>query len=146
MKQTCTLCARSSLLKTYSLAKAYDQTSEAALHSRFIGLARGYRTARRKDSHHVTDSHIILAQEFDADNPDYFMMQVFHVLHIQARIFASLRDGVPEINDRLLLETRIPGFIERVDRLFRRFREHFKQRHPKVARLIEADQQSHPAK
>ena len=75
---------------------------------------------------------MMLAQEFDGENPDHFMVQVFHALHIQARIFASLKDAVPEINDPLLLETRIPQFIERVDRLFRRFGEHFKQRHPKL--------------
>src|SRR5712691_2809329 len=115
------------ILETYSLAEVYDQTSGVALHSRFIGLARGYRTARRSDGHRITQSYIMLAQEFDGENPDHFMVQVFHVLHIQARIFASLKDAVPEINDPLLLETRIPQFIERVDRLFRRFGEHFKQ-------------------
>jgi hypothetical protein len=129
-----------SILETYSLAEIYDQTSGVALHSRFIGLARGYRTARRTDGDRVTDSHIILAQEFDDKNPDYFMVQVFHVLHIQARIFANLKDAIPELNDRLLLETRIPRFIERVDRLFRRFGEHIKQRHPNIARFIEANE------
>jgi hypothetical protein len=71
----------------------------------------------------------MLAQEFDEKEPDYFMVQVFHVLHIQARIFSSLKDAVPEINDPLLLETRIPQFIQRADRLFRRFGEHLKKRH-----------------
>lgn len=134
------------ILQTYDLAEIYDQTSGVALHSRFIGLARGYRTTRRTDGHRITDSHIILAQEFDDKNPDHFMVQVFRVLHIQARIFANLKDAIPELNDPLLLETRIPKFIERVDRLFKSFREHIKQRHPNIARLIEANEQSHPAK
>jgi hypothetical protein len=119
-----------SILRSYYLAEVYDQTSGEALHSRFIGLARGYTTTNHNDGYRATQSHLIRAQEFDVQEPDYFMVQVFHVLRIQAQIFASLKDAAPEINDPILLETRLPQFIRRVDRLFRRFGEQFKKHHP----------------
>ena len=125
------------ILVGYALAETYDQTSGVALHSRFIGVACGYRTARRQDGRRIIQSESILAQEFDGENPDTFMVQVFNILHIQARILARLSDAAPEINDPLLLETRLPQFIARVDSLFRHFGEHMKQRHPNIARLME---------
>jgi len=69
------------ILEGYALAETYDQTSGVALHSRFIGVARGYRTARRQDGHRIIQSESILAQEFDGKNPDLFMVQVFNILH-----------------------------------------------------------------
>lgn len=119
-----------SILRSYFLAEVYDQTSGEALHSRFIGLARGYRTTNHNDGYRATQTHLITAQEFDAQEPDYFMVQVFHVLRVQAQIFASLKDAAPEINDPILLETRLPQFIPRVNHLFNSFKEHFKKRHP----------------
>src|SRR5262245_45788687 len=71
-----------SILETYSLAEVYDQTSGEALHSRFIGLARAYRTTHHNDGYRATQSYLISAQEFDAQEADYFMVQVFHVLRI----------------------------------------------------------------
>ena len=121
-----------SILETYSLAEVYDQTSGEALHSRFIGLARGYSAVHYNDGYRVTQSYLIRAQEFDAQEADYFMVQVFHVLRIQGQIFTSLKDAAPEINDPILLETRLPQFIQRVNRLFEGFEEHFKKRYPVV--------------
>jgi hypothetical protein len=91
------------ILSTYNLSDTYDQTSGSALHSRFIGVARGYKSTRHKDGLRVTDHHMILAQEFDPNKPYYFMMNVFMVLRVQASIFANLRDTIPEIHDPLLL-------------------------------------------
>jgi hypothetical protein len=116
------------ILRRYNLAEVYDQTSGAALHSRFLGLARGFRTARRNHGNEITQLFTIVAQEFDGKNPDYFMTQVFWVLFIQARIFTSLKDAVPELTDPLLLETRLPNFVRRADQLFARFREVIQQR------------------
>jgi hypothetical protein len=85
-----------SILEAYSLAEVYDQTSGEALHSRFIGLARAYRTTHHNDGYCETESHLISAQEFDPQEADYFMVQVFHVLRIQGQIFTSLKDAAPE--------------------------------------------------
>jgi hypothetical protein len=115
-----------SILASYNLDFAYDQASASALHSRFIGLAHGFKTMRREEGHRVTDYHIILAQEFNPDTPDYFLVQVLHALRVQERIFSNLPDAAHEINDKILLETRIPQFRADVDHLF----EHFVKTRP----------------
>ena len=109
------------ILNTYNLSDIYDQTSGSTLHSRFIGVARGYKFARYKDGSCVVDSDKILAQEFDPEKPHYFMIVViFTVLRAQALIFANLHDSIPDINDPLLLETRFSQFIERVNQFMDR--------------------------
>jgi hypothetical protein len=103
------------ILKTYNLSDIYEHTSGAALHSRFIGLAQGYRSSSYEDGFRVIQMDRINLQEFDPDNPHRFMIEViFTVLRAQALIFANLRDAIPEINDPLLLETRFPQFINNV--------------------------------
>jgi len=97
------------ILNTYGLSNTYDHTSGAALHSRFIGLAQGYRSRSYTDGLRVIQEDRINLQEFDPENPHRFMIEViFTVLRTQALIFAKLRDAVPEINDLLLLETANP--------------------------------------
>ena len=63
---------------------------------------------------------------------------IFTVLRVQALILASLKDVVPEINDKLLLETRIPQFIERINRFLERVRAHFAQYFPGVSKKGDA--------
>jgi hypothetical protein len=116
------------ILGTYNLSDIYDQTSGSALHSRFIGVARGYKFARYEDGSHIIDSDKILVQEFDPEKPHYFMIVViFTVLRAQTLIFANLHDAIPEINDPLLLETRFLQFITRVNHFMARTRKHFSQ-------------------
>jgi hypothetical protein len=123
------------ILSTYRLSDTYDQTSGSALHSRFIGVARGYKSTRHEDGHRITYQHRINVQEFDPDKPHSFMLIVIiTVLHVQALILASLGDAMPEINDPLLLETRIPEFMGRVKHFLERAREHFAQYHPDIAK------------
>jgi hypothetical protein len=63
----------------------------------------------------------VKAQELDPDNPDLFLLIVLHVLRVQDRILRHLRTACPEINDRLLIETRIPAFARAVDALYTEF-------------------------
>jgi hypothetical protein len=106
------------ILGTYNLADTYDDTSDAALHSRLIGLAFGYTS--------IIDCDRILVQEFNPDEPHYFMIDViYRVLPTQARIFANLPDAVPEIKDLHLLKTRIPQCIEDISSFKERARAYF---------------------
>jgi hypothetical protein len=123
-----------SILGTYNLSDIYDQTSGSALHSRFIGVARGYKFTRYQDGLRIVDSDKILAQEFDPERPHNFMIVViFTVLRAQALIFANLHDAIPEINDPLLLETRFLQFITHVNQFMDRARKHFLQYYPNNA-------------
>jgi hypothetical protein len=119
------------ILRAYDLSDIYEHASSAALHSRFIGLAQGYKFARREDGLRIIQEDRINLQEFDPEHPHRFMIEViFTVLRAQALIFANLRDAVPEITDPLLLETRFPQFIEKVNQLMDRARKHFAQYFP----------------
>jgi hypothetical protein len=104
------------ILQSYNLASAYDRASGVALHSRFIGLARAFRYHERQESYRSTQTHSILAQEFDAKSPQFFLAEVLFVLRVQAHIFAHIQDALPEIIDPILLEPRIPQFCKKVAR------------------------------
>jgi hypothetical protein len=105
------------ILQSYDLAGDYDRCSAVADHSRFIGLARRFKLVTREDGHRRSQLHTILAQEFDKEHPHYFLVEVLFALRVQARILANIRDAAPEITDPILLETRIPRFLEGVARL-----------------------------
>jgi hypothetical protein len=125
-----------SILCAYNLSDIYDQTSGSALHSRFIGVACGYKFTSYEDSLRIVNSDKILTQEFDPAKPHYFMIAViFTVLRAQALIFANLPDAVPEINDPLLLETRFVQFITHVNHFMDRARKHFSQYLPNNTEL-----------
>ena len=122
------------ILRAYDLSDIYEHASSAALHSRFIGLAQGYKSACREDGLRIIQEDRINLQEFNPESSHHFMIEViFTVLRAQALIFANLRDAIPEINDPLLLETRFPQFIEKVNQLMDRAREHFAQYYPNGA-------------
>jgi hypothetical protein len=122
------------ILTAYDLSNTYDQTSGAAVHSRSIGVAHGYRSSRYQDGDHIIHQERINAQEFNPENPHWFMSEViFTILRAQALIFANLQDAIPEIKDPLLVETRFPQFIEKVNQLMDRAREHFAQYFPNGA-------------
>ena len=59
---------------------------------------------------------------------------IFTVLLAQAFTFANLHDAVPEINDPILLETRCPQLIERVNRFMECARQYFAQYYPDNAK------------
>jgi hypothetical protein len=96
------------ILGTYNLSDIYDQTSGSALHSRFIGVARGYKFTCYEDGLRIVNSGKILAQEFNPEKPHYFMIVViFTVLRTQALIFASLHDAIPHIPPDLVVTSGV---------------------------------------
>jgi hypothetical protein len=102
------------VLQQYNLLFAYDITSEAGVHCRLIGLAPGFSSTEMEEGYRRIHTVGISTQEFNAKYPQYFLSVVLFVLQVQARIFENVLDAAPEINDRLLIETRIPRFLEEV--------------------------------
>jgi hypothetical protein len=111
------------VLQSYDLASAYDIASGSALHSRFIGLARRFRLSQREEGGRTIQNYTILTQEFDPKYPQYFLAEVFLTLNVQARIFAKIQDIAPEIADPILLKTRIPSFLQGINRFEAQFRQ-----------------------
>jgi hypothetical protein len=118
------------ILKAYNLWDAYDHASGAALHSRFIGLAHGYRSRSYADGLRVIQEDRINLQEFNPESPHHFMGEVIIILRAQGLIFINLSDAIPEIADPLLLETRFPQLIEKINQMMDRARKHFAQYFP----------------
>jgi hypothetical protein len=108
-------------LRTFDLEFAYDNASSTALHSRFSGATLGLEVSSQVIDGKIIQEVKVKAQELDPDNPDLFLLIVLHVLRVQDRILRHLRTACPEINDRLLIETRIPAFARAVDALYTEF-------------------------
>jgi hypothetical protein len=111
------------VLESYGLASTYDIASGSALHSRFIGLARRFSLSQREGTGRTVKTYGTLVQEFDPKHPEYFLTEVLSTLIAQAHIFANIQDIAPEITDPILLETRIPSFIQGVARFDAQFRQ-----------------------
>lgn len=106
------------VLRDWNLAWAYDNASSTALHCRFAGTALGLRVNSSCDGSRITQNIEVVAQEIQPDNPDLFLLTIFHCLRVQERILSRLHEACPEITDALFIETRVPMFARSVDRLF----------------------------
>ena len=116
------------ILRSYDLSEAYDTFSRVAMHGSFTGLGYGLRLNTQREDNKVIATIGSTAQEFDPENPAPFLLMVLYALRVQERIFSNLQKAMPEIQDPLLLETRIPQFRSSVDQLF----AHFKKQYPEV--------------
>lgn len=129
------------VLRSFNLEFAYDNASSIALHSRFAGVAFGTAVTSRVVDGKIVQEIKVKAQEFDLDNPDPFLLIVLHVVRVQERILSRLAEMNREIDDPLLLETRIPQFSRAVNALY----ETFERRRPDlVARYKHACDTNHP--
>lgn len=129
------------VLRSFNLEFAYNNASSIALHSRFAGVAFGTAVTSQVVDGKIIQEMKVKAQEFDSHNPDPFLLIVLHVLRVQGRILVRLAEMNREIDDPLLLETRIPQFINAVDALYKTFE---RRRPDLVARYKHTCDTSHP--
>ena len=123
-----------SILKCFDLAYTYEHTSGTAMHSRFARIARSLQVDFTRDDNKITQEIRVLAQEFDAKEPGFFINDVIFILRAQGRILLHLPVTCPEITDSILIETRIPKLLQSVDnqhalfpKKFPRLAERFRQ-------------------
>jgi len=105
-------------LRSFDLEFAYDNASSTALHSRFAGISLGLEVTTQVVNGKIIEDVQVKAQELNPDNPDTFLLILLHVLRVQDRILKQLPVVCPEIDDRLLVEQRIPDFTGTVDKLY----------------------------
>lgn len=117
-------------LRRFELEFAYNNASSTALHSRFAGMVLGLRTSTSAGGSRITQRIEVVAQELHPDNPDLFILMLFHCFRVQERILRHLSQACPEISDRLFLETRVPQFSRLVEQLY----QNFVKRRPDLAR------------
>ena len=112
------------ILWPWSLAEMYDRASSWAMHCRFSGVSLGLRVQTTVENNKIHQDIKVLAQEFDPDNPDVFILAVLFLLRGQERIFSRMNEANPEVDDPILLQQKIPAFRARVDAMFQRMARH----------------------
>jgi len=118
------------ILDRFELRVAYERASGTALHSRFAGVALGIRSEHWVEDGKIHQNITVRAQEFDPDNPDFFVIFVLYLLRVQQRILSCLPQACPEIGDTALLRQGFPEFEALVDQLW----DEFATKRPELAR------------
>lgn len=105
-------------LRKFQLEFAYDNASSTALHSRFAGISLGLEIKTQFINGKIIEDVKVSAQEINPENPDTFLLILLHILRTQDRILQQLPVVCGEIDDRLLIEQRIPAFTRSIDGLY----------------------------
>jgi len=109
------------------LLGAYERGSGAALHVRFAGAASGLRFSSSRDGSLARDEIKLVFQELQQGREVYFLTHLLGLLRTQERVFTHLGAVLPEVNDPIWLEQRVPMFRKLVDELFATLRKHVEQ-------------------
>ena len=78
-------------------------------------------------------------QELQQGKEVYFLTHLLGLLRTQERVFTHLGAVLPEVNDPIWLEQRVPMFRKLVDELFATLRKHVEQaglKKPTALRLV----------
>ena len=116
------------------LVDAYNTTS-GIWRLRFAGAVHGLRFDRRKELSRMADETKLLFAELREETAFSFISHCLVMLLTQVLLFTALPRAIPEVTDRLLVDTRIPNFVRFVEQLYRRWPTAF----PDEAKRIEAE-------
>ena len=106
------------IIEQYSLEFLWNFASSSTQHARPHSVAFGIDLSNSIDRDRYSNEFGLRFQELDQDSPDDFFLKVLFLLRIQERIFSVLKEGLSEIADPILLETRLPSFSLEVSRLW----------------------------
>jgi hypothetical protein len=109
----------------YELAGLYNSTSGTAQHARFASLVFGLRFDTSVQANRRVDQYKLVFQEGE---PRQQLLWAVFLLEMQYRLFMAIREGLPEIIDPLLLNTRLPHFRKKIDRLWKNLERVFPER------------------
>jgi hypothetical protein len=111
-----------SFMDQYELAGLYNLTSGTAQHARFASLVFGLRFDSGVKGNRRQDEYKLVFQE--GETRQQLLWAVF-LLEMQYRLFMAMREGLPEIDDPLLVNTRLPNFRNKVNRLWKHLEKVF---------------------
>lgn len=115
-------------VREIGLQYAYDNASGIAGHSRMAGLALAMDMHEATTETKLSMNFHVRAQEFEEENPGLFLAQVLFALRTQERILTALPVVVPEIDDPIFIDQRVPTFRKQIDALG----PQFARRYPRV--------------
>jgi hypothetical protein len=109
----------------FELTVEWNLASSAAQHSRFIGIVDALSISSSSQIDRYTDNYSFAFQDFDQEKPEQLVVRALYVLRTQAKLFVPLQLSLPEVKDPLLIETRIPMFINKLGLLYNKFEKEY---------------------
>jgi hypothetical protein len=103
--------------KRYDLMQAWNMASGSAQHARFASIVQGLSLQSSSKGHKRVDEYKLIFQE-SSNEPAYLILYTLYILRTQQRLFLALLEALPEITDPLLMNTRIPAFGLKIDKLW----------------------------
>jgi len=106
-------------VKSNDFEFAYNYASGTAQHIRFSSAIRRFSISKEQvpERGEVLEHYEVGFQEADLDNPAKLISDTLFFLWIQYLIFISLTKVLPELEDPILINTRIPNFGDKISRL-----------------------------
>ena len=115
----------SAYLERFQFANTYNRISGAASHARLSSIMYGLEINSINHDDKYVDIYTVKMQEVDQDRPEQFILNILAFLSDQQKLFNVFLTALPEIDDLLLRETRIPLFKDKISGLFALFQEKF---------------------
>jgi hypothetical protein len=94
-------------------------------------VCRSFTETNRK-----VDEYKVSFQEYDPENPHELILRTLVILLAQDRLFNAIRMALPEVDDPILLDSRLPQFHRGVAHLW----SHMKEAYPLQVSRWEKDQ------
>ena len=110
---------------SFELTGEWNLASSASQHARFIGLVDGLSISSFSQFDRYTDNFSLALQDFDEKRPEQLISRALYILRTQAKLLLPLQLALPEVSDPLLLETRIPKFMNNIGLLYDNFQKKF---------------------
>src|SRR5262249_1928680 len=92
-----------------------------------LALPPGLRVSSSCDGSRVNDQVKLVFQELQRGNEAHFISGILGLLRTQERVFTNLGQVLPEVEDPVWLDQRVPAFRKLVDELVEALRRHVKQ-------------------
>jgi hypothetical protein len=109
----------------YNLDDEWNLASSLFQHPRFVGLIDGFSSSTYSLNNRNIVQYQLSFQDFNPDRPEEFIIRALYVLRTQGKLIESIERSLPEANDPLLREIRIPSFHSKMERLYKLFKRKY---------------------
>jgi len=107
--------------KQHDLTVEWNLASSAAQHARLGSVIDGIRITNINEPKKYIHDVRLNFQDFDGNKPESFITRALHILRTQARLLKPLQTALPEASDPILLDTRMPNFLRKIEGFYHIF-------------------------
>lgn len=104
----------------YELTDAWNLASGAAQHARFLSVSYGLKQSDFEEHGRRKSQYQVVFQEGESHE---LILWTLFILLKQYHIFLAIREALPEVVDPILINSRLPNFRSKVQKLWRRLEE-----------------------